>query len=136
FLIAKKIAGIYRLINAIMKINSIILRDVNILLSVNEFSKKFVEYFYTFLINFFFEYDQFTLNVRNRNMIVFIIPLKLLRMIIPFQKVINFIIQFVRIIITILEDVFSRVAIPFLDDVGVKRLYTNYDNELVLLEIR
>ncbi|KAF8855103.1 hypothetical protein BDZ45DRAFT_596175, partial [Acephala macrosclerotiorum] len=57
FLIAKKIVKIYRLINAIMKMNSIILKNVNILFFVDEFSEKFIEYFYIFLIDFFFEYD-------------------------------------------------------------------------------
>ncbi|KAF8848263.1 hypothetical protein BDZ45DRAFT_606184, partial [Acephala macrosclerotiorum] len=57
FLIAKKVVRIYRLINAIMKINSIILKDVNILFFVDEFSKEFIEYFCAFLINFFFEYN-------------------------------------------------------------------------------
>ncbi|KAF8847187.1 hypothetical protein BDZ45DRAFT_607820, partial [Acephala macrosclerotiorum] len=51
------------LINAIIKINSIILRNVNILFFVDKFSKEFIECFYTFLIDFFFKYDQFILNV-------------------------------------------------------------------------
>ncbi|KAF8848362.1 hypothetical protein BDZ45DRAFT_606015, partial [Acephala macrosclerotiorum] len=82
FLIAKKTIRIYRLINTTMKINSIILRDVNILFFVDKFSKKFVEYFCVFLIDFFSKYDQFTLNIRNKNMIIFIILLEFLRIII------------------------------------------------------
>ncbi|KAF8852177.1 hypothetical protein BDZ45DRAFT_600385, partial [Acephala macrosclerotiorum] len=136
FLIAKKVARIYRLINATIKINSIILRNANIFPFVNEFSEKFIKYFCAFLIDFFFEYDQFTLNVRNKNITVFIILLGFLRMTISFQRAINFIIQFVRIIITILENVFFRIAILFLNDVEIKRLYTNYDNELVFSKIR
>ncbi|KAF8865669.1 hypothetical protein BDZ45DRAFT_580191, partial [Acephala macrosclerotiorum] len=136
FLIAKKVVKIYRLINAIIKMNSIILKDVNILFFVDEFFKKFIEYFYTFLIDFFSKYDQFILNDRNKNMIIFMILLKLLRITILFQRIINFIIQFVRVIITILKDVFFRIAIPFLNNVKIKKFYTNYDNKLVLLKIR
>jgi hypothetical protein len=35
----------------------------------------------------------------------------------------------------ILEDINPEVAMPFLDDVGVKGLYTNYDGEEVLPDI-
>jgi hypothetical protein len=41
-------------------------------------------------------------------------------------------VQFVRIINLILEDINLEVAIPFLDDIGVKGLYTNYNNEEAL----
>ncbi|KAF8847616.1 hypothetical protein BDZ45DRAFT_607210, partial [Acephala macrosclerotiorum] len=51
-------------------------------------------------------------------------------------KVINFVIQFVRIIITILKNVFFKVAILFLNNVKIKRLYTNYNNELIFSKIR
>ncbi|KAF8846911.1 hypothetical protein BDZ45DRAFT_542073, partial [Acephala macrosclerotiorum] len=73
FLIAKKTVGIYRLINTTMKMNSITLKNVNIFSFVNEFFKEFIEYFYVSLINFFSKYDQFILNVRNKNIITFII---------------------------------------------------------------
>jgi hypothetical protein len=36
----------------------------------------------------------------------------------------------------ILEDINPEVAMPFLDDVGVKGLYTNYDREEALPGIR
>ncbi|KAF8846411.1 hypothetical protein BDZ45DRAFT_609047, partial [Acephala macrosclerotiorum] len=57
FLIAKKIVKIYRLINTIIKINFITLKNTNILFSINKFFKEFIEYFYVFLINFFFKYN-------------------------------------------------------------------------------
>ena len=40
-----------------MKINAVILRDINILPSVDKFSKEFVGYIYVSLINFFSRYD-------------------------------------------------------------------------------
>ncbi|KAF8857457.1 hypothetical protein BDZ45DRAFT_592751, partial [Acephala macrosclerotiorum] len=124
------------LINAIIKINSITLRNTNIFFSINKFSEKFIKYFYTFLINFFFKYDQFILNVRNKNITIFIILLKLLRIIISFQKIINFVVQFIRVIITILKNVFFKVTILFLNNIKIKKFYTNYNNELILLKIR
>ncbi|KAF8846529.1 hypothetical protein BDZ45DRAFT_608838, partial [Acephala macrosclerotiorum] len=124
------------LINTIIKINSITLKNVNIFFSINKIFKEFIEYFYVFLIDFFFKYNQFILNVRNRNMITFIILLKFLRIIILSQKVINSIIQFVRIIITILKNVFFKVVILFLNNVKIKEFYTNYNNKLILSKIR
>jgi hypothetical protein len=35
----------------------------------------------------------------------------------------------------ILEDINPKVAMPFLNDVGIKRLYINYDGEEALLGI-
>jgi hypothetical protein len=37
---------------------------------------------------------------------------------------------------TILEDLFLYIAMPFLDDIGVKGPYTDYDSEETLLGIR
>ena len=42
FLVAKKVANIYQLINAAIKMNSVILRDANLLPIVNEFSEEFI----------------------------------------------------------------------------------------------
>jgi len=75
-----------------LKINSIIFRDINLLFSVDEFSKEFTGYFIVSLINFFFKYNQIILNVRNRNIIVFITSFKFFRIIIPFINTINFIV--------------------------------------------
>ena len=36
----------------------------------------------------------------------------------------------------ILEDYFLKVAILFIDNIKVKRLYINYNNKLVFLRIR
>ena len=44
--------------------------------------------------------------------------------------------QFIRIMNLILEDINPEVAMPFLDDVGVKGLYTDYDGEEALPGIR
>ena len=44
FLVAKKLAKTYKLINAAMKMNSVTLRDANMPLSVDEFLEEFAKY--------------------------------------------------------------------------------------------
>ena len=57
FLINKKIKNKYRMINIAMNINKVIIRDVNLLFNVEEFSKEFAKICVASLIDFFFEYD-------------------------------------------------------------------------------
>ena len=54
------------------------------------------------LIDFFFDYNQITFVEKSRNSITFMISLKLLKIIKFSQKIINLIIQFVKILIEIL----------------------------------
>ena len=42
FLVAKKVVYIYQLINAAIKMNSVILRDANLPLTVDEFLEEFI----------------------------------------------------------------------------------------------
>jgi hypothetical protein len=44
--------------------------------------------------------------------------------------------QFIRIMSLILKDINPEMAKPFIDDIGVKRPYINYDREEALLSIR
>lgn len=136
FLVAKKLAGTYRLINAAMKMNSVTLRDANLTPSVDEFSEEFAGCVIASLIDFFSGYDQLTLDKRSRDLTAFQTPLGLLRMTTPPQGATNSVAQFVRVIMTILEELFPKVAMPFIDDVGVKGPYTDYNNELKLPGIR
>ena len=69
------------MINAIMNMNEVIIRDVNLFFNVEEFLKKFVNMLITSLINFFFDYDQITLAEKCRNLTAFMISLELLKMI-------------------------------------------------------
>ena len=52
------------------------------------------------------------------------------------QGATNSIAQFVRIVIRILGKLFPIIAIPYLDDVRVKGLYTTYSNKETLPGIR
>ena len=82
--------------------NKMIIRDVNLLLNVKKFLKKLVNILITSLIDFFFNYNQITFAEKCRNLITFMISFEFLKMIKFSQKIINSIVQFVKIIIEIL----------------------------------
>ena len=44
--------------------------------------------------------------------------------------------QFVQVVMKILEDLIPDISLPFLDDIGVKGPYTTYGNEEVCLGVR
>ena len=89
------------MINAIMNMNEIIIRDINLSFNVEKFLKKFADMLITSLINFFFNYNQITFVEKYRNLTIFMISFKFLKMIKFSQKIINSIIQFVKMIIKI-----------------------------------
>ena len=84
-----------------MNMNEVIIRDVNLSFNVKKFSKEFADMLITSLINFFFDYDQMMLVEKYRNLTTFMTFLELLKMIKFSQKIINSIVQFVKIIIKI-----------------------------------
>ena len=47
----------YRLINTVIKMNEVILKDANLLPSINEFSEEFTGYITALLVDFFSEYN-------------------------------------------------------------------------------
>ena len=77
----KKKKGKYRLINTIIKINRVTVRDTNLSPSVNEFFEKFIGYIIAFLIDFFSDYNQIKFNEKSRNLTAFHIFIGLLRII-------------------------------------------------------
>ena len=97
-MIDKKVKNKYQMINAIMNMNEIIIRDVNLSFNVEKFLKKFVNMLITSLIDFFFNYDQITFIKKCRNLTIFMISFEFLKMIKFSQKVINSIVQFVKMI--------------------------------------
>ena len=84
FLVKKKEKDKYRLINTIIKINRVTIKNANLPPSVNEFSKEFAGYVIAFLIDFFSGYDQIELDKKSRDLTAFHTPIGLLRMIIFF----------------------------------------------------
>ena len=89
------------MINAIMNMNEMIIRDVNLSFNIKKFLKKFANMLITLLIDFFFDYNQITFVKKCRNLTIFMISFKFLKMIKFSQKVINSIVQFVKMIIKI-----------------------------------
>jgi hypothetical protein len=114
----------YRLINVALKMNKIIIRNINLLSSINEFFENFAKCVMTFLMNFLSKYDQMTLNKKNRDITTFMTFIKFYRMTILSQKVINFVAQFCRIMTKILKEHISRTARQFVNDFEVKKAKT------------
>ena len=136
FLIAKKKKSKYKLINAIMKMNEMIIRDVNLLFTIDEFAKKFARLLMILLINFFFEYDYFKLTKKCRNIIVFMTLIDFIRFTKIFMSVTNSVAQFVRVITKILKNYILTRCRFFVNDVKIKRFKNNYDNREIIFDVR
>ena len=133
---SKKSKDKYRLINAIMKINEVIVRDVNLSLIVNEFVEKFAKIHISSLIDFFSDYNQIDLIKECRDLTIFQTLIELLRMTRFSQDAMNSIAQFVWVVIKILTAHITARCRLFLDDVRVKKVKNIYENREVMSEIR
>src|SRR6266498_359127 len=80
FLVKKKEGDKYRLINNAVEINRVTIRDGNLPLAVNEFSKEFGNYIIISFINFFSGYNQIEFDEKFRDLINFHIPIRFYRM--------------------------------------------------------
>ena len=85
------------MINVVMNINRVTIRNVNLFFQINAFVEKFADMQMISLIDFFSKYDQLSFDKRNRNFISFMTSFELLRIITFFQETINSIEQFVRV---------------------------------------
>jgi hypothetical protein len=63
--------GEYRLINIVIKINKVILKDTNLPPLVDKFLEEFIGYIMALLINFFSRYNQLGLALKSRDITVF-----------------------------------------------------------------
>ena len=63
--------GEYQLINIVIKINEVILRDANLPLLVDKFLEEFIEYIMALLIDFFSRYNQLGLALKSRDITAF-----------------------------------------------------------------
>ena len=124
------------MINAVININRVTIRNVNLFFQINTFVEKFVNMQIIFLIDFFSKYNQLFFDKRNRNFIAFMISFELLRMIILSQKAINSVEQFVRIANHILNAHISEKCQTFVNDVVVKRNRNDHENKKIVSEIR
>ncbi len=110
-----------------MNMIKIIIKDVDLSSDVNEFFKEFIDMIMISLIDLFSEYDQIMLTKIYWNLTMFMTFLKLLWQTMLSQNVINFVAQFVRVIIKILKNLLE-IYRSFLNDIEVKKLKTIYDN--------
>ena len=78
-----------------MNMNKIIIRNVNLLLNYEDFTKNFTDIIVSSLLDFYADYNQMKLNEKSRNIIVLQTFLKLLKMIIILMRVTNLIEQFI-----------------------------------------
>ena len=79
------------MINAIINMNEVIIRDVNLSFNIKKFFKEFTDMLITSLINFFFDYDQMMLVEKCRDLTTFMTFLEFLKMIKFSQKIVNLI---------------------------------------------
>ncbi len=91
FLIKKKEENKYRLINNIIEINRVIIRDGNLSPTINEFLEEFNNYIITSLIDFFSDYNQVELDERSKDLTSFHTPIRFYRMTTLPQGAINLI---------------------------------------------
>ena len=120
FLMKKKKSRKYRLINAIIMFNKMTIKNVNLLSMIDEFVKIFAKCEWIFLINLFFDYNQFSLNEASRDMIAYMTSLRLIQKTTFFIKAINSMTQFMRDIRTILKNHISKVTNSFINDIEMK----------------
>ena len=120
FLVQKSQKEKYKLINAVMHINKIIIHNIMISSNVEQFVKKFSELKTVSLMNMQFDYDQVALAKKSCDITDFMMMLNLLRNCIFIQNEINSVVQFCRTMIQILQNLISIVCQMFLNDIAVK----------------
>lgn len=131
----KKNKNKYWLINYTIKINAIIIKNTNVLLSIDKLFKNFTECIIFLLINFFSKYNQIKFVKKCRNFIDFITSLKLLKIIILSQNAINLIDQFIKIIIIILQIYIDKIKF-FLNNFDIKNFKTKYIKKIFFENIK
>ncbi|KAJ5131588.1 hypothetical protein N7448_005746 [Penicillium atrosanguineum] len=136
FLVKKKSAGKYRLINAAMLINKVTKRDANMPPDADEFAEEFAGLALTSLVDLYSGYDQISLAEEDRDLTAIQTPLGLLRQTTILQGAANSVAQFQRVVSWILQPIFGTIARSFLDDVAIKGPRTRYNDEFAKPGIR
>ncbi len=136
FLFKKKKKEKYRLINVVLKMNRVIIRNANLFSAINEFSEEFADCAIVSFVNLFFEYDQLSLIEKCRDMIAFMTSFDLMRMTTILMKTINSVTHFIRIVNKIIADHVFHHALSFIDDIEMKKSKITYNDEFIVSEIR
>jgi len=129
--IVKKKNGKYRLINSATNINKVTIKDANLPPVPDEFSEEFAGRVIGSYLDWFSGYDQLELDKLSRDMTAIMTDLGLLRQCTVLMGATNSVAQFVRVVLRILQDLIPQVAMPFVDDIGVKGPRTRYNDEEV-----
>jgi len=135
FLVQKSQKEKYCLINAVMHINKVTIKDVNISSNIEQFVKEFVSLQAVSFVNMQSEYNQIELNKRSHNITGFMMMLNLLQHYTLIQEEINSVAQFCRAMIQILKDLIFNVCCMFLNDIAVKEPQTDYNDKEVLMKV-
>jgi len=125
----------YHLINAVMHINKVTIKDINISSNIEQFVKEFIDLQAVSLVNMQSEYNQIELDKKSCNITDFMTVLDLLQHYTFIQEEINFVAQFCRAMVQILKDLISNVCHMFLNDIVVKGPQTDYNSEQVLMRV-
>jgi len=97
--------------------------------------KEFVDLQAVSLVNMQSEYDQIKLDKESCDITDFMTVLDLLQHCTFIQEGINFVAQFCRAMVQILEDLISNVCHMFLNNIAVKEPQMNYNSEKVLMRV-
>jgi hypothetical protein len=124
------------LINVVLEMNRIIIRNANLFSAIDEFSEEFADCAIVSFVNLFFKYDQLSLIEKCHDMIAFMTSFNLMKMTTIFMKTINFVIQFVRIVNKIIVDHVFHHALSFVNDIKMKKSKITYNDEFIVSEIR
>ena len=79
-MVKKSNLGKHQLVNIVVELNQVTVRDANLSPSTDEFSEEFAGYAISFLIDFFLGYNQVELDKESRDLTVFMTLLGLMRM--------------------------------------------------------
>jgi len=118
-----------------MHINKVTIKDINISLNIEQFMKEFIDLQAVSLVNMQSEYNQIELDKKSCDITGFMTVLDLLQHYTFIQEEINFIVQFCRAMVQILEDLISNVCHMFLNNIAVKGPQTNYNSKKVLMKV-
>jgi hypothetical protein len=130
FLVAKKDKK-YRLINSATRLNKVTIKDAHLPPVPDEFAEEFAGRAIGSYLDWFSGYDQLELDRLCRDMVAIMTDLGLLRQCTILQGATNSVAQFCRVVLRILQDLIPEIAIPFLDDIGVKGPRSRYNDEEV-----
>ena len=108
--------------------NKVLIQDVNLLLTVDKFSRRFARCKIMSLIDLFLEYNQITLYLDSRDFTAFSTSIGLVRSCTIVIGATNLVATFQRVIIKILKD-YQLEIMPFIDNITSSGLKINYNRE-------